>query len=105
MSLLSRAVVSVRYGARLLAPSRPLWASGNSEWRPPAVPRPAPSFSALHTSPALSQHRAKGEMRIAVIGQSLFGQEVSVSAWYPVQYGTSHMGNSPCIMLVVLRVQ
>ena len=84
MSLLSRAMTTLRRGARLVAPSRPLWLTGNSEWRSPSAPSPAPSFSALHTSARLCQHKAKGEMRIAIIGQSLFGQEASanVSAAY-----------------------
>ena len=73
MSLLSRAAASLRCGLRLVAPSRPLWHPGGSVWRPLS-----PSLSSsLHSSAILSQRRGKGEMRIAVIGQSLFGQEVS----------------------------
>ena len=63
----------LRLGGRILPPSRLPWASqaalGNREWLPS-------SNSWLHTSSRLAQYRGKGDMRIAVIGQSLFGQEV-----------------------------
>ena len=69
----------LRLGARLLAPTRPLWAAPTAatsgEFR--SSSSVSPSYSRLHTSARLAQYRAKGEMRIAVIGQSLFGQEVS----------------------------
>ncbi|CAI8056591.1 Cytosolic 10-formyltetrahydrofolate dehydrogenase [Geodia barretti] len=81
MTSLSLAAVGarLRLGARLLAPSRHLWAAstanrgGELRISPPSV---AASYSRLHTTARLAQYRAKGEMRIAVIGQSLFGQEV-----------------------------